>query len=124
MERLYNRVNKARIKLSKTSNIDIKKRLMVDALTKSLGIVTTAAKTVGICMDTHYNWYKSDKDYAKKVDSIADVALDFAESQLHKQIQNGEVASTIFYLKQKGAKRGYSEKDQTPNVTIRVIKDE
>jgi hypothetical protein len=111
-------------KLSKASNIDIKKRLMIDALTKSLGIVTSAAKSVGICRDSHYDWYKSDKNYAKQVDSIVDVALDFAESQLHKQIQNGEVASTIFYLKQKGGKRGYSEKDQTPNVTIRVINDE
>jgi hypothetical protein len=40
------------------------------------------------------------------------VALDFAESQLHKQIQSGEVSSTIFYLKTKGKKRGYVERSE------------
>ena len=40
------------------------------------------------------------------------MALDFAESQLHKQIQNGEVSSTIFYLKTKGKKRGYIERQE------------
>jgi hypothetical protein len=45
-----------------------------------------------------------------QVESISDMALDFAESQLHKQISEGEVSATIFYLKTKGKKRGYIEK--------------
>jgi hypothetical protein len=88
---------------------------MIEALEKSLGVVTTACKTVGISRQTHYEWLKEDEQYRKAVDDISDVALDFAESQLHKQIQNGEVSSTIFYLKTKGKKRGYIERQEVEN---------
>lgn len=88
------------------------KAAMLEALEKSLGIVSIAAKNVGIARSTHYDWMKSDTEYAASVESIADIALDFAESQLHKQIQEGEVTSTIFFLKTKGKKRGYVERTE------------
>lgn len=91
---------------------DIKKRAMIDALEKSLGVVTTACRIVDIARQTHYEWYREDEAYKEAVDDIADIALDFAESQLHKQIKDGEVSSTIFYLKTKGKKRGYIEKNE------------
>jgi len=94
---------------------DIHKRAMIEALEKSLGIVTTACKSVGISRETHYRWLREDEQYKDAVDDISDVALDFAESQLHKQIQNGEVSSTIFYLKTKGKKRGYVERQEVDN---------
>ena len=97
------------------TNTDIHKKAMIEALEKSLGVVTTACKTVGISRQTHYEWLKEDEQYRKAVEDISDVALDFAESQLHKQIQNGEVSSTIFYLKTKGKKRGYIERHEVEN---------
>lgn len=94
------------------TNNDINKKGMIEALEKSLGVVTTACKSVGISRETHYRWTREDEGYKKAVEDIADIALDFAESQLHKQIQNGEVSSTIFYLKTKGKKRGYVERQE------------
>lgn len=94
------------------TNTDILKSNMIEALEKSLGIVTTACKAVGISRQTHYEWCKTDAEYNAKVEGISDIALDFAESQLHKQIQSGEVSSTIFYLKTKGKKRGYVERQE------------
>lgn len=91
---------------------DIHKKAMIEALEKSLGIVTVACKQVDISRETHYRWLREDPDYKVAVESISDIALDFAESQLHKQIQGGEVTSTIFYLKTKGKKRGYIEKSE------------
>lgn len=91
---------------------NMNKKAMIEALEKSLGIVTTACKQVGIARVTHYDWMNNDPEYKAAVESIADLALDFAESQLHKQIQNGEVSSTIFYLKTKGKKRGYIERTE------------
>ena len=85
---------------------------MIEALEKSLGIVTTACKQTGIARSTHYDWMQKDENYKAAVDGIADIALDFAESQLHKQIQSGEVSSTIFYLKTKGKRRGYIERQE------------
>lgn len=94
------------------TNNDIQKKLMIDALEKSLGIVTSACKAVGISRETHYRWMREDEQYKEAVQSIEDIALDFAESQLHKQIKEGEVTSTIFFLKTKGKKRGYVERQE------------
>ena len=46
------------------------------------------------------------------MDDIADITLDFVESQLHQQIKDKDTAATIFYLKTKGKKRGYIEKQE------------
>jgi hypothetical protein len=54
----------------------------------------------------------SDPEYKAAVDSIADVAIDFAESQLHKQIKEGNSTATIFFLKTNGKKRGYVERQE------------
>jgi hypothetical protein len=103
------------------------KKAMLLALEQSLGIVTAAAKSVGIDRTTHYLWLKDDEEYKAAVDSIQDITLDFAESQLHKQIKDGEVTSTIFYLKTKGKKRGYVERVEQdvsinlPKVTIEIV---
>jgi len=91
---------------------DIKKREILEALEKSLGIVTTACKQVGINRDTYYEWLKKDKEFKRKVKELENVALDFAESQLHKQIAKGNPLSTMFYLKCKGKKRGYIEQQE------------
>jgi hypothetical protein len=91
---------------------DIHKTAMLEALEKSLGVVTSACKIVGIARQTHYEWYKEDEDYRKNVDSIGDIAIDFAETQLHSQIKKGSTAATIFYLKTKGKGRGYVERQE------------
>ncbi len=87
------------------------KKALLEALEKSLGIVTTACKQVGIGRTTYYEYLK-DKDFKKEVDSVQDIALDFAESQLHKQIQAGNTAATIFLLKTKGKGRGFVERQE------------
>ena len=94
------------------TNTDITKKSMLDALEKSLGIVTSACKSVDISRETHYRWLREDADYKAAVDSLTDVALDFAESQLHKQIKDGNSTATIFFLKTKGKKRGYVERQE------------
>jgi len=88
------------------------KKAMIEALEKSLGIVTSACKSVGINRSTHYDWLKTDDDYKADVESIEDIAIDFAESQLHKQIKDGNPTSTIFYLKTKAKRRGYVERQE------------
>lgn len=88
------------------------KNAMLDALEKSLGVVTTACKSVGIGRTTHYLWLEQDAEYRKAVDELQNMTLDFAESQLHKQIKEGNTTATIFYLKTKGKKRGYVERQE------------
>jgi hypothetical protein len=96
----------------KQQQVQQHKKALLEALEKSLGIVTTACKSVGVDRTTFYRYCNDDPAFQSAVDDIDNIALDFAESQLHKQIQNGEVSSTIFYLKTKGKHRGYIEKSQ------------
>ena len=88
------------------------KQELLNALEASLGVVTMACKKVGVTRALYYKHYNNDSKFAAKCDEIQEVALDFAESQLHKQIKDGNTAATIFYLKTKGKRRGYIEKQQ------------
>tara|TARA_Y100001937_G_scaffold107291_1_gene149813 strand:+ start:457 stop:837 length:381 start_codon:yes stop_codon:yes gene_type:complete len=115
--------------MTKTTKSDtLKKQALIEALEKSLGVVTTACKSVGIARSTYYEWLAKDEHFKKDVASITELALDFAESQLHKQIQDGSTTATIFYLKTKGKKRGYIERHEITgaggenlNFTIEII---
>lgn len=85
---------------------------MLEALKKSLGVVSTACEEVGISRQTHYNWLNDDPEYKSAVEDIAESAIDFAESKLYEQIKDKDTTATIFYLKTRGKKRGYIEKTE------------
>ena len=109
----------------KNSKIQHTKKALLESLEKSLGVVTTACKQVGIDRTTFYRYYKQDKTFKRQVDDLANVAKDFAESQLFKQIQDGNPTATIFYLKTKAKDRGYVERQEishTGGVKTEVIK--
>jgi hypothetical protein len=95
-----------------TQNTQQKKEAMLKALEKTLGIVTDACKQVGIARKTYYLWIAKDKDFKDAVDDIANVALDYAESKLHNLITEENPTAIIFYLKTKGKKRGYIERQE------------
>ena len=88
------------------------KKAVIKALEKSLGIVSTACKSADVGRTQFYHWYKTDIEFKKQVQEIENIALDFAESHLHKLIQDGNPSATIFYLKTKGKKRGYIERQE------------
>lgn len=117
------------------TNSDIIKKGMIEALTKSLGIVSTACDAMGISRQTHYRWLSEDNEYKDQVENISEAAIDFAESKLYEKI-NGITIQTfnskgepqiyeqapsdtaiIFYLKTKGKKRGYIEKSEIDQKT-------
>lgn len=107
-----------------SAEFNTKKRAFLDALEANLGIVTKAAAAVGMSRDIHYYWLKNDPDYKLAVDELDGSVLDFAEGQLHTLIKEGDTAATIFFLKTKGKKRGYIERqeitgaDNQPVITI------
>jgi ACT domain-containing protein len=87
----------------------IKKEAMIEALNKTLGIVTEASKAVGIHRSTHYKWMKDDEDYKGSVDDLKNKVLDMAESVLHSLIRDDRnVTAIIYYLNNKGKSRGYN----------------
>ena len=95
---------------SNTQGLSLKKKAMLQALEKNLGIVTTSAKAAGITRQQHYNWMRQDAVYAEEVRSIDDITLDLAESKLYQAVNAGELSAIFFFLKCKGKKRGYIER--------------
>jgi hypothetical protein len=85
------------------------KQKLLDALERSLGIVTPACKEVGLSRQTFYRYYNEDLDFKKAVDDINDITLDFVENQLLKKIKDGSERSIMFYMKYKARKRGYTD---------------
>ena len=109
----------------------IKKKMLIESLEKSLGIISTACSNAGISRSSFYKWYKEDEDFKNKVDEIDNVKLDFVESQLFKNIQNQKERSIIFYLQHKGHKRGYihrqdinltSNEEKINKIEIEIVK--
>jgi hypothetical protein len=85
------------------------KKKLLEALERSLGIVTPACKEAGISRNTFYIYYREDPEFKKAVDDINEITLDFAENQLLKKIKEGSERSILFYMKYKARKRGYSD---------------
>ena len=98
--------------MARVPKSDILKKALIEALEKSLGVVTVACKAVGCSRKTFYKYCREDEEFEKEVQDISEIALDFVESSLHKLIKKGDTSSTIFYLKTKGKKRGYVEKTE------------
>jgi len=98
--------------MAKTNKIQQTKIRLLEALEKSLGVVTTACRNAKVDRSTFYKYVNDDEGFAKSVKDVENVALDFVESKLHEQINGGVPSSTIFYLKTKGKKRGYVEREE------------
>lgn len=100
------------------------KKIMLDALVKNLGIITKSCEATGVKRNTFYLWLKTDDNFAKEVAELGDIALDFVEDKLMANIRKGDVASIIFYLKTKGKKRGYNEREVAQETTQNIIWNE
>jgi predicted DNA-binding transcriptional regulator AlpA len=108
-------------------SVHLKKELL-SSLTKSLGIVSRACEMLGISRTTYYKYYNEDAEFKKQVDDIGEATIDFAESKLFELIKSGNITATIFFLKTKGRRRGYTERQEIEHSTnqitgIRLISD-
>ncbi|NTV01923.1 MAG: hypothetical protein HGB04_03945 [Chlorobiaceae bacterium] len=91
---------------------DTRKKALLAALEKSLGVVSPACQATGINRSTFYEWYDLDAEFKKAVDEMGELALDFTETKLLKRIKDESDTAIIFYLKTKGKRRGYIERQE------------
>jgi hypothetical protein len=94
---------------------EMRKKLMLSALQKTLNNVTAACKIANVPRRTFYDWLENDPEFKKETEEIPEMVVDFAEDALLKKIKSGDTIATIFYLKTKGKKRGYIEKQEIDN---------
>ena len=62
----------------------IAKKRMLEALEKSLGIVTTALKATELSRTNYYKWLKEDEEFAQQVKEIDAISKDFIKSKYTK----------------------------------------
>lgn len=91
----------------------IRKEAFLQALKKSMGIITPALKTVGnLSPETVRQWREKDPDFARRMDECEMEQGDFVESKLLQCINEGDTSAIIFYCKTKLKKRGYTERNE------------
>ena len=83
---------------------------VADAITKSKGMITYAAKMLGCNRSTVHSYVNNFEVCREAVDDARAGMLDNAELQLANQIQDGNITAIIFYLKTIGKHRGYIER--------------
>tara|TARA_R110000744_G_scaffold134922_1_gene244220 strand:+ start:14641 stop:14988 length:348 start_codon:yes stop_codon:yes gene_type:complete len=76
-----------------------KREAIIQALEKSLGVVTPACKKVGISRQTFYNWYETDKEFKDKVDDLKNYAHDFVKSKVYECISDKVPSIIMHYTK-------------------------
>lgn len=106
--------------MPKKTDKDILKRKLIEALRKTLGVIAPACRLCECSRQTFYDFCKEDTDFKQQFEDIKEEAIDFAEQQLFKNINDQKEASIFFYLKTQAKHRGYIEKqeiEQTGNMT-------
>jgi len=88
-----------------------KKELFLQGLELNLGNISAACTQANISRQTYYRWIE-DESFSELCDNIKEGLIDLAENQLLNKINKGDITAIIFFLKCKGKKRGYTEKQE------------
>jgi len=90
--------------------------------------VSETCRAMGMSRRTFYNWRNASKRFESAVADVEEELIDFAESKLRSRIDKEDTIAIIFFLKTKGKRRGYMEKQQVEHsgnidskLTIEVV---
>lgn len=92
--------------------MEARKEKFIENLKKAGGIISTACENTGVSRSTYYRWTREDAEFREKSEEVQEMQIDYVESKLMNLINSGDTTATIFYLKTKGKKRGWTEKVQ------------
>ena len=87
---------------------------------------TETCKALHMSRKTYYRWIDDDPVFAEEIQAIKEGVIDWSEGKLRALIDGGDTASTIFFLKTQGKKRGYVERQQyehSGQMTTFVVSD-
>lgn len=85
---------------------------MVDALTKTRGMKTLAAKQLGCAYNTIVSYMEKYPEVAQAAVDAHENMLDAVELKLFERCMQNDITAIIFTLKTQGRKRGYIEKQE------------
>ena len=127
---------KSKYVIDKTNNI---KKKILEGLKEHNGNISKACENAGICRYTYYK-YVEDEEFAKQCEEVQENQIDIVEDKLKERI-NGvsiykgtdkdgndiiynvppDTTAIIFYLKTKGKKRGYIERQEIEHSGLKPL---
>jgi len=86
--------------------MNTKKKAFIEVFRLNTGNIKATCEKVGMGRTTYYNWIDDDKDFEVEVQNVNEELIDYAESQLHTKIEQGNLTAIIFFLKCKKISQG------------------
>lgn len=114
--------------VDKTPKLRGKKAAMIEALGRSLGIITSACQEVGISREIHYQWLKKDPIYRSAVQELEVRKDDVIEKAFLSLVIDKNPQAVIHAVKTKLKHRGYGEdpivNNQQSSYTFKIERPE
>jgi hypothetical protein len=82
--------------------MNAKKKKFIEAYKLNMCNVTDSCKAINISRPAYYKWIKKDKDFQEAIDEAQEETMDWAESQLKRNIERGKEASLFFFMVNRG----------------------
>lgn len=101
----------------------IKKRLFLSAFREKLGNISQACEAAKVGRRTYYEWIEADAKFAIEVEDTNEAIIDWGEDRLKARMKAGDTTAIIFYLKTKGKKRGYVERQEVTGAEGRPLNE-
>ena len=114
------------IELSNT--LQLSQKRFIEVYFENNGNISKTCEDIGISRSTYYNWIK-EEDFKEQLNLIEDIKVDYVETKLFDLIDKGNVTAIIFYLNNKGKRRGYNidnfegKEYEPPKITI-ILQDD
>jgi len=101
---------------------DPKMREFITRFDSNFGLIRRTCLEEGISAQTYYNWKKRCPNFKKKIEKILKRDLIIVEDSLRERILAGDTQAIMFYLRTKGASRGWNEKEIIAKVLHKLEK--
>src|SRR5512146_1894378 len=85
---------------------------VIESVRKNHGMLAAVARDLGVTRQTVYRYVNNYATIKDAVDDEREIWIDFAEHELIKAIQKGNIQAIMFFLKTVGKVRGYVERSE------------
>ena len=85
---------------------------IIEALQTANGLQAAAARALRVSRTTVNNWIRDNPAVKAAYEDVNETTIDKVEGKLLEQVNSGNIAAIIFYLKTKAKHRGYVERTE------------
>ena len=117
--------------MPKKVNEDRLKTKFLKTFEKTNFNISETCRQLKVSRNKFYKWLKLDDDFRERYETLKEVYIDLAESQLIKLVQKGDFKAIRYLLDNLGKKRGYNQPQEVKHeisgngsIDIKIVKVE